>query len=150
MSRILLVDDDDLFRKMLRKTLEKMGHIIFEAGDGDEALRMCRLKNPDLVLTDLVMPEKEGLETIVEMKKEFPGLPVIAMSGGGRNRPDIYLAMASRLGADCVLGKPFSSQILSDAIKAALGSTPGSFQWRYPCLPSRFLSGLQSRLTISA
>jgi DNA-binding NtrC family response regulator len=120
MSRILLVDDDDSVRKALRPALERMGHQVIEARDGNEALKSCQGETLDLVLTDLVMPDKEGLETIVDIKKKYPALPVIAMSGGGRNSPQSYLDLATRLGAASVLAKPFSLQEMATAIDAAL------------------------------
>ena len=120
MPRILLVDDDDLLRKMLRVTLVKMGHQVVEASDGQEALRLCDAAPPDLILTDLIMPEKEGLETIAEVHRTHPAVKIIAMSGGGRGSAENYLHLAERLGAHRTLSKPFSNEALAEAIAAVM------------------------------
>jgi DNA-binding response OmpR family regulator len=118
MPRILLVDDDDSFRKMLRLSLIRMGHDVAEARDGKEAVRLINEGPPDIMITDLVMPEKEGLETIDEVRRQYPGMKIIAMSGGGRVNASDYLKIARAMGADQVLAKPFSI----DEITATLAS----------------------------
>ena len=100
MPKILLVDDDDSFRKMLRLTLTKMGYDVVEARDGKEALVLHHQLSPDLVLTDLIMPEKEGLETIEELRRVYPGIKIIAMSGGGRLSATNYLKVAKLMGRE--------------------------------------------------
>jgi DNA-binding response OmpR family regulator len=116
MQRILLVDDDTALRKLLRLNLTKMGYAVAEASNGKEALAM-QLNDPaELVLTDLIMPEKEGLETIPELRKKYPDVKIIAMSGGGRGSAADYLKIAKMMGADRVMTKPFSYQELSDTI----------------------------------
>jgi DNA-binding response OmpR family regulator len=118
----LLVDDDESFRPMIADALERFGFDVVSAVNGREALARFHQRRPDLVLTDLIMPDKEGLETIRELQHLAPDMPVIAMSGGGRTNPHGYLQMASQLGASQVLAKPFSFQELLDAIKATLGA----------------------------
>lgn len=120
MARILLVDDDNPFRTMLRLTLVKMGHGVMEACDGREAIALLRAEPPELVITDIVMPEKEGMETIVEMRRMQPGLKIIAMSGGGRVNAKNYLYIAKSLGADCVLEKPFPNEELVRTLDSLL------------------------------
>ena len=120
MARILLVDDDEILREMLKISLERLGHTVVQAADGDEALRQCRAQAPDVVLTDLIMPGKEGLETIMELRKLLPKVPIIAMSGGGVNSPGGYLELAGRFGAVRVLSKPFGQPELAEAIRFAL------------------------------
>jgi CheY-like chemotaxis protein len=121
MPRILLVDDDDSFRKMLRLSLERLGHEVVEARDGKEAVRLVREGTPDVMVTDLVMPEKEGLETIDEVRRQYPGLKIIAMSGGGRVNASDYLKIARAMGADQVLAKPFSIDEIAASLSSVLG-----------------------------
>jgi CheY-like chemotaxis protein len=121
MKRILLADDDDSFRKMLRKTLVKMGFEVAEANNGNEALKAFAHNPPDLVITDLVMPEKEGLETINALRRIHAGVKIIAMSGGGRGNAVDYLKVAKMLGADRVLSKPFSNEEIATALDELLG-----------------------------
>jgi len=116
MQRILLVDDDDALRKLLRLNLIKMGYAVAEAANGKEALAMQQSEPADVILTDLIMPEKEGLETIGELRKKFPGVRIIAMSGGGRVDAANNLKVAKLMGADHAMAKPFSYQELADAI----------------------------------
>jgi CheY-like chemotaxis protein len=106
MSMILLVDDDDQFRKMLGAMLRRDGHDVVEASDGKEGLRLYKENQVDIVVTDIVMPEKEGIELIIELRKEFPDVKIIAISGGGRIGPKGYLHLAESLGAVCVFEKP--------------------------------------------
>ena len=122
MPKILLVDDDDALRKMLRLMLIKMGHVVREARDGQEAITMCGQEAPDLVLTDIVMPGQEGLETIFALRHSNPNVKIIAMSGGGRISSTDYLQIAKSLGARRVLAKPFSSEQLSAAIGETMAS----------------------------
>jgi CheY-like chemotaxis protein len=122
MPKILLVDDDDALRKMLRIMLTKMGHVVREARDGQVAIEMCGQEEPDLVLTDIVMPGQEGLETIFALRHSNPSVKIIAMSGGGRISSTDYLQIAKSLGARRVLAKPFSSEQLATAIGETLAS----------------------------
>lgn len=124
MTRILLVDDDDSFRKMVHVTLERAGYHVVDANDGNKALNLFRAQPPDLVITDLIMPDKEGLETIMELRAAQPDMKIIAMSGGGRNRPGDYLKVARQMGAAQVLAKPFSSQELLDCVRTVIGADP--------------------------
>jgi CheY-like chemotaxis protein len=120
MPHILLIDDDDFLRPMLCATLEQMGHTVTEAGNGKEGLAQQAHAPADLVLTDLIMPEKDGIETIMELQKKHPGVKIIAMSGGGRMSPGNYLSIARRMGAGAVLSKPFSNDELAAAIEQVL------------------------------
>ena len=120
MARILLIDDDDSVREMLSATLTAYGHTVIQAGDGHEGLKLFEHANPDLVITDIVMPEKEGIEVLSVLRTLRPSVKVIVMSGGGRNRPADYLYIAKALGASSVLTKPFSSQVLITAVEELL------------------------------
>lgn len=122
MSRILLVDDDDPFRKMLRLSLIRLGHDVVEVGNGKDAVRLINERLPDLLITDLVMPEKEGLETIDEVRRKHPKLKIIAMSGGGRVNATDYLKIARAMGADKVLAKPFSIDEMTATLDSLLGA----------------------------
>jgi CheY-like chemotaxis protein len=121
MPCILLVDDDDLFRTMLAKKLAKFGYETLELRSGKDALTKYEQGHIDLLLTDLVMPEKEGLETIMELKSKYPQAVVVAMSGGGRGSAENYLELAKALGANHVLTKPFSDEDLKKTIQEAIG-----------------------------
>ena len=122
MANILLVEDEEQLRSLLKIVLESAGHTVQEAGDGKEALESY-VRNPaDLMVTDIVMPNKEGIETILEFRRNHPGLRIIAMSGGGRNSAQDYLKLAKSFGADYVLTKPFSNQAILDVVKTVLAS----------------------------
>jgi len=120
MSRVLLVDDDDLSRSTVQAMLSRMGHEVTAVGDGREALQLCRAEPPQLVITDLIMPDTDGLELIQEIRKFAPSLPIIAISGGGRVNANEYLTVAQKFGAAVVLAKPFSNLELREAVGAAL------------------------------
>jgi len=107
MKRILIIDDEEAMRDMLYQIIEGEGYEIVTACDGDKGIKLHRKTPFDLIITDIVMPGKEGLETIMELKRHFPNLKIIAISGGGRIKPDNYLAMAKELGADKIFMKPF-------------------------------------------
>src|SRR5687767_14027836 len=101
MASILLVEDDEQLRPMLKLVLERGGHQVQEAGNGKEALKIYLRHPTDLVVTDLVMPDKEGLETILELRRIYPDVKIIAMSGGGRTGGGQgYLELARKFGAD--------------------------------------------------
>lgn len=120
MSRILVIEDDTKIRKMLRKMLERAGYEVNEASDGLEGLKLYREEPADLVITDIIMPRKEGLETIMDLRREFPEVKIIAISGGGRLSPQPYLEVAEGFGAMRVFSKPFDLEDLQRAISELL------------------------------
>lgn len=120
MATILLVDDDELLGDMLQRVLRRSGHEVVRAFNGKEALQLYDPENIALVLTDLVMPEKEGLELISELHRMHPEVKIIAMSGGGRAGAENYLPVAKHFGAVCTLRKPFSIEVLMKAVTEAL------------------------------
>jgi DNA-binding response OmpR family regulator len=122
MPKILVIEDDSSFRSVLLQMLEKAGYEVETAEDGNHALEISERFRPDLVLTDIVMPDKEGLETIQELLDRNPGLSIVAMSGGGKYGPDSYLPLARRLGAKACLQKPFMRNELLTTIECILGS----------------------------
>ena len=117
---ILIVDDEEQMRLALRKMLEREGYSVREAENGDKAIRIHREKQADLIITDIIMPEKEGLGTIVEIKSEFPDTKIFAMSGGGKNSPEQYLRMANGLGVDRIFVKPFNREDILSAVAEVL------------------------------
>jgi DNA-binding NtrC family response regulator len=122
MKRVLIIDDDEQLRALLHEILERAGFAVMEAANGSEGLKLFRTDPADLVITDLIMPEKEGVETILELRREFPDARVIAISGGGRNGSASYLPIAARLGARRTVAKPFSRQEILEAVRDALGT----------------------------
>lgn len=122
MARILVIDDEDRVRRMLRAALEMEGHEVLEARQGDEALRMQRATPAELVITDIIMPEKDGLEVIMALRREAPKLKIIAMSGGGRFTLMESLGMAEPLGAFAALRKPFEIDAMMETVKKALAA----------------------------
>ena len=105
---------------MLRLTLAEFGHTVIEAGNGIDGLAVLPASGVELVITDIVMPGKEGIEVIMEIRRLYPQLKVIAISGGGRVGPTDYLRIASYLGAARVLAKPFSNEDLLTAVNELL------------------------------
>jgi len=122
MARILLIDDDDSVRTALRLTLSHLGHVVIEACDGEEGLELFRGARADLVITDLVMPGKEGIEVLMALRTEQPPVKIIAISGNGRFRAADNLHTAKLLGAAHVLEKPFTREVLMMAINETLAS----------------------------
>ncbi len=120
MANILVIDDDAGLRQFVRDTLEPLGHTVTEAADGATGMQRFTEAQFDLVITDIVMPEQEGLETIEQMLRLRPAQRVIAMSGGGPNKTVEFLRLAQHIGARRFLKKPFGSSILREAITACL------------------------------
>jgi CheY-like chemotaxis protein len=121
MKSILVVDDDDSFRTGLSKVLSQEGYETTACVDGAAALEAFRKRAVDLVITDIIMPEKEGLETILELRRIAPKLKIIAVSGGGRNGPEDYLPIAEHFGAARTLAKPFDKEQILQAVREVLG-----------------------------
>lgn len=117
---ILVVDDDLIVRETVTRILEDNGYRVLTAENGAQALEIFRAKQPDLVLTDIIMPEKEGIETIIVIRKERRAARIVAMSGGGRVQNRHFLDLAKALGADEVLEKPFSDAELLEKVRRCL------------------------------
>jgi CheY-like chemotaxis protein len=122
-ARIIVVEDNPQERHLLRLLLEREGHQVVEAGDGGEAIRAFRQQPSELLLCDLFMPGKEGLETIRELRRDFPDVKIVAMSGGAFNRALNFLPIAARLGALAVLSKPFTVEALLAVVEDVLGKS---------------------------
>lgn len=115
MARILITDDDNVIRRMVRQVLEKEGYEVVEAPDGAQGLELYRKMRCDLVIADIIMPEKEGIGMIGELMREFPNAKIIAISGGGRVSPADYLKIARDFGAMRTLVKPIrKDELLKD------------------------------------
>ncbi|MBD3287986.1 response regulator [candidate division KSB1 bacterium] len=122
-AKILIIDDEKQIRTVMRKLLEKEGHSVIEAENGAEGIDAYCRQPADLVITDIIMPEKEGIETIKEFMNEFPGIKIIATSGGSQLlTPELGLDVAKCLGAVRTLKKPFSSNELIEAVNDVLGN----------------------------
>ena len=120
MSSILVVDDDSSVLDVMSEMLRLEGHEVSVAANGRDAVEKVFNEVFDLVITDLIMPEKEGLETIADIRRKFSELPIIAISGGGRVGPNDYLETARFIGANTTLAKPFARQELISAVDSLL------------------------------
>ena len=120
MGRVLVIDDDPAMRGTMKKILEREGHDVREASDGAEGMRVFRADPVDVVVTDLIMPNQEGIETILALREEAPDVKILAVSGGMTDDKDGPLFDAKALGADAALAKPFTVDQLRDAVAALL------------------------------
>ncbi len=121
MKKILIIDDEVDILIMLKKMMERAGYDADIAENGLTGLEKFVRNSADLVITDIIMPEKEGLEIIKEMKKLKPELKIIAISGGGRISAQSYLGTARLFGADLAFQKPFSQAEIVGAVKELIG-----------------------------
>lgn len=119
MARILLIEDDATLRGVMAEALRIYGHEVLQAEDGVQGLEVFAIAPADLVITDLIMPGQEGIETITKLRHSHPKLPIIAISGS-ISHASIYLDLARKLGASRTLPKPFSAEELNEAIAALL------------------------------
>jgi DNA-binding response OmpR family regulator len=120
MATILLIDDDEPLRGALHQSLANAGHKVLEASDGLQGCELARSMTVDIVITDIVMPVQEGVETILTLRRERPRLPIIAMSGGVTNSK-LYLEIAGKIGAKRMLPKPFTPRALIALVEQVLG-----------------------------
>jgi CheY-like chemotaxis protein len=131
MGSILIIDDEEDIRDALQMVLESAGHDVKVASNGNEAVELQRGEPADLIITDIIMPGKDGVDTIKEIRQEFPGIRIIAISGGGGVLPNeyvpdaitttAYLAAAKEAGADMVFTKPFERKDLIQAVDELFG-----------------------------
>jgi CheY-like chemotaxis protein len=120
MAYILIIDDDPSLRTTMRRILERGGHLVQEAENGLTGLAAVEADPPDLVVTDLFMPEKEGIETIVELRDRYPHIGVVAVSGALGGDDGGPLLDAELFGADATLAKPFDVQTFLDTVERVL------------------------------
>lgn len=131
MGSILIIDDEQDIRDALQMVLESVGHDVKLVSNGDDAVELQRREPADLIITDIIMPGKDGVDTIREIRQEFPGTRIIAISGGGGVQPadyapeaittTAYLAAAKQAGADMVITKPFERKDLIKAVADMIG-----------------------------
>ena len=126
MATIMVVDDDPQVRELLATVLRMDGHEVTQACDGVEAVALCHAHAPDLAVIDLIMPQKEGIETIRELRREYPDMRILAISGGGLRGTGPYLQLAERLGADMGMPKPLLPDAFSAAVADLLGRAPAA------------------------
>jgi CheY-like chemotaxis protein len=119
---ICVIDDDESVRQTVGRILRGAGYSVVDAKDGEAGLLVVEKSLPALIVTDIVMPNREGIETIREAKRRFPAIPIVAISGGGRLGPDGFLELALKLGADDCLAKPFRPAELLDKVSRLLKS----------------------------
>jgi len=120
MERILVIEDDDEVRDYLDSVLSRAGYFVPPAGNGKDGVESFRSCPADLVITDIIMPEKDGIETIMDLRQVNGNLKVIAISGGGRGEPENYLHSAKLLGANLTMKKPFTNEEMLSAVKELL------------------------------
>jgi DNA-binding response OmpR family regulator len=120
MITILVIEDNENMLHMMNDLLSRSGYHVLSAIDGVAGMKAYRASKPDLVITDIIMPDKEGLEVIMELAKETPRPKIIAMSGGGMMEPRTYLLLAEKLGADEIIQKPFHPAELLALLKKLL------------------------------
>jgi CheY-like chemotaxis protein len=122
MARILVIDDDRAIRLTLEVILQSGGHEVVCASDGDEGIAAVASASPQLIITDIIMPNKEGLEMIMQIRARDTRTPILAMSGGGRVGTADFLKMALKVGANEILLKPFERHELNTAVARLLGA----------------------------
>ena len=120
MARILVIDDEPDVRNVMRRALEREGHDVDEAEHGYMAVKSHRETPASVMVVDIIMPAKEGLATIMELRRDFPEVKIIAISGGGGGSASDYLSTAKTLGAHMVMAKPFTPKQLTEAVNELL------------------------------
>lgn len=120
MARLLVIDDDEIMNDMIVQLLSKAGYHVVGVHEGDRALRLMETQAFDLVVTDIVMPVKEGIETIFAIRKLNKTIPIIAISGGGKLGPEHYLPLARKCGANYTFEKPFDNSLFINAVRQSL------------------------------
>jgi CheY-like chemotaxis protein len=125
MGHILVIDDDAVLRRVITLALEQAGHSVLRCENGRKAIEYLAHAQADLLITDIVMPEMDGVETVRAARRLAPQLPILAISGGGSFAPDDYLGIAQVFGANAVLPKPFRPAELVAKVAAMLAAAPG-------------------------
>jgi DNA-binding response OmpR family regulator len=118
--KICVVDDDQLVRQMINVLLSAKGYLVLEATDGAAGMKVLRQELPDLLITDIMMPDQDGIETICASKRDFPKTPILVMSGSAVDSGADFLGMARRLGADAHIRKPFEPAIFLEKVEMLL------------------------------
>lgn len=118
MPSIIVIDDDNLVRRTLATILERDGHAVRGASNGRDALALIRSEPPDILITDIIMPEMDGISFIREIRASLPAMKILAISGGGRASNLEFLELAKSMGADDILRKPIDRKKLLAAVAA--------------------------------
>lgn len=121
MARILVIDDEPEVCEIFKRVLELVGHEVFDTLDARIGLQACKEKSFDLVITDMIMPEYSGINTIMDIVRDYPAMKIIAISGGGAVEANRYLSIAREIGAHLVLSKPIGKDELLKAVTKVLG-----------------------------
>jgi DNA-binding response OmpR family regulator len=125
-KKVLVIDDDAKIRRVLDLKLRKAGYQVIAAADGDAGLNLFKAQQPDIIITDILMPGREGLETIIELRRHSPEVKIIAVSGGGRVGAEKYLDLAKKFGAQRTFTKPFIGKEVLQAVRELLDNSPGA------------------------
>jgi len=125
-KKVLVIDDDAKITRVLDFKLRKAGYQVIVAANGEAGLNLFKAQQPDMVITDILMPGKEGLETIMELRRDFPEVKIIAMSGGGHIGADEYLDLAKKFGAQYTFTKPFTGKEILQAVRELLDNSTGA------------------------
>jgi CheY-like chemotaxis protein len=120
MAQVLVVDDEDQMRKLIRLVLQQEGHTVVEASNGKRAIQHIQEAEIDLVISDIFMPDMDGLELIRGIRRTHPGIKILAIFGAGKEGPGLYLNMAEQFGAGAILMKPFAPDQLIEKVSALL------------------------------
>ena len=123
MAKIIVIDDEPSILLMLKKMLEKAGHEVDIALNGSDGFELFEKFKPDLIITDIIMPQKDGLEVVLELRRKHPDLKIIAISGGGRIHPEGYLPSAKHFGANMIFQKPLVQKEFLQAVSSLLNET---------------------------
>jgi len=123
MAKILILDDETSILLMLKKMLERAGHEVEIALNGSDGMELFKKNKPDLLITDIIMPNKDGLEVVLELRKKYPELKIIAISGGGRIHPEGYLPSAKHFGANLIFQKPLVQKEFLEAVSSLLNES---------------------------
>jgi DNA-binding NtrC family response regulator len=122
MAQVLIIDDDDRFRGVMKEMLSRSGYDVLTAANGKIGIGLYREKRPDLVITDVIMPDKDGAEVIFELQKEFPDVKIIVMTGGGQGDAQTYLkSIIAYSNVKYGFEKPFAMNDLLKAVKELIG-----------------------------
>jgi CheY-like chemotaxis protein len=122
MAHVLVVDDEDQMRKLIRLVLQQESHTVMEASNGKNAIKAFQGAGIDLVVSDVVMPDMDGLELIKAIRKNHPRVKILAISGAGKEGPGLYLNIAKQFGADAILMKPFTPAELIERVSALINT----------------------------
>jgi len=125
MAHILVIDDDPVLRRVITLALEKAGHSVLRCENGRKAIDFLEHEHADLLITDIIMPEMDGVETLRAARRLQPDLPILAISGGGSFDPADYLGIARAFGATDIMPKPFRPADLIERVEKLLAAPPG-------------------------